>query len=383
MLIVVDYIRKHGLQALAENFGVLIKRHSQFPQLVMLKYHQIDSPLGNPVVQQCRGLILDESKDWAVVSFPYTKFFNHGEGHAADIDWSSAVVYEKLDGSLMTLYFNPYSEAWEVASSGDPEASGQIMSLVDTRFCDLFWKTWSSMGYRLPNKAASQFCFMFELMTPFNRIVVPQMESKIVLHGVRLLDSTSGWPEMPPEDAAEQHGWLCVRSFKLSTIEDIIKSAQSIDPMEQEGYVIRDADFNRLKVKSPQYVAIHHVKDSMSVRRMIEIVRTNEGSEFLTYFPELRGLYEQVRERFDVLFSKLEHAWETHRHIADQKEFALAIKGTPCSGILFGLRNGKCDSIRSGLIATNIRNLERELEADKIDVSGLNLYNGVEEAQAE
>jgi tRNA splicing ligase len=53
------------------------------------------------VVQECRGLILDESANWRIVAFPYTKFFNYGEEHAASIDWSTACVQEKLDGSLM------------------------------------------------------------------------------------------------------------------------------------------------------------------------------------------------------------------------------------------------------------------------------------------
>jgi hypothetical protein len=78
---------------------------------------------------------LDSKADWRVVCYPYNKFFNFGEPYAVtDIDWSSAVVYEKYDGSLATLYH--YKGEWMVASSGVPDASGSIDN--NTTFRQLF-----------------------------------------------------------------------------------------------------------------------------------------------------------------------------------------------------------------------------------------------------
>ena len=67
--------------------------------LVMFKYDQIESDMSLPIVQECRGLILDfDTND--IVSFPFKKFFNAGETNAAEIDWSSCWVGEKIDGSI-------------------------------------------------------------------------------------------------------------------------------------------------------------------------------------------------------------------------------------------------------------------------------------------
>src|SRR5277367_6643581 len=92
-----QYLSTHSLTELEAAFGIKAKRHAQFPNLVMLKYSQINSPMAEPVVQQCRGIILDQTNDWAVVSYPFDKFFNYGEPNAAAIDWPRAKVYEKLD----------------------------------------------------------------------------------------------------------------------------------------------------------------------------------------------------------------------------------------------------------------------------------------------
>ena len=67
--------------------------------LVLLKYDQLNSDLGNDIVQECRGLILD-SDTFDIVSYPFNKFFNYGESHAATIDWASAYVTQKLDGCV-------------------------------------------------------------------------------------------------------------------------------------------------------------------------------------------------------------------------------------------------------------------------------------------
>ncbi len=109
------------------NYAIKVVAHRQYPHLISLKYSQIDSPMGEKIVQQCRGIVLDRSQDWAIVSYPYDKFFNYGEGHRATVNWSTARVYEKLDGSLMTLYF--YEGAWHVQSSGTPDAGGEVGGL--------------------------------------------------------------------------------------------------------------------------------------------------------------------------------------------------------------------------------------------------------------
>ena len=360
MIEVVEYIKQNGLQALADNYAISVKRHKYYNNLVLLKYSQLNSPMAEKVVQQSRGIILDEDHDWSIVSWPYNKFFNHGEGHAAKIDWDTARVYEKLDGSLVTLYY--YDCKWQVASSGLPDASGEVLG-TSTTFHDLFWKTWDKMGYQLPQK--KHCCFMFELMTPYNRVVVRHKEPKLVLHGGRNLGT---FKELNPVIEAHLNGWECAKVFPLQSWDDIIAAAKQLDPMEGEGYVVCDANYNRVKVKSPQYVAVAHMKDGFTTRRLLEIVRTNENSEFLSYYPEYTELYYEIKIKYEKMVGRIEGFYEAIKDIDDRKQFALKATTQKFSGILFSLKFGKFDTIQQSLADMNIRVLEQWLGMKSVEL---------------
>jgi hypothetical protein len=326
-----------------------------------------------PVVHECRGLILDEADAWRVVSYPFRKFFNYGEPHAAPIDWPTARVYEKLDGSLMTLY--PYRGAWHVASNGLPDAGGHVYA-HDFSFAELFWRVWREKGYTLPDLGAGT-CFMFELMTPFNRVIVRHDAHRLVLIGARRLGD---FHEIPLDDAASGTNWEVVRSFPLGCLADCLAAAESLKPVEAEGYVVCDAAFNRIKVKGAQYVALTHLKESVSPRRLLDIVRANESDEFLAYFPEWRPAYESVRARFDGLCAELEAAYERIKGIGEQKAFALEAVKTRCPGALFALRAGTFMSVRDYFAAATLQSVERTvgdmsdllpaLETKRPDIAG-------------
>ncbi len=97
MLEVQKYLnRGNRLEDLEKEYGVY---HRIKNGKVVLSYDQIKSPMGEKICQECRGLVLREHT-WEIVCFPFKKFFNSGEGHAAEINWETARVLEKIDGCL-------------------------------------------------------------------------------------------------------------------------------------------------------------------------------------------------------------------------------------------------------------------------------------------
>lgn len=338
-----SYLRGGGtLDALLATYAIKHRRHERYPNLVLLKYNQIESPFAEPIVRECRGIILDEQSDWCVVSRAFDKFFNHGEALAADIDWSTARVQEKVDGSLCVVY--AYDGAWHVATTGTPDASGDING-SGTRFADLFWST-----LRPVTSATDLFpptdcgvCFFFELTSPQNRVVVVHTEASLTFLGARhLTDGEISWKKalslLPWARAVSEH--------PLQSLADIGKSFETLSPLKTEGYVVVDAAFNRIKVKHPGYVALHHAKDGLTQRAFVEIARKGEVSEVLTAFPEFRPLLDDATRRLDALTLKVEADYARLMDIPEQKAFAFEALKTRCSSALFAVRAKKALSVR-------------------------------------
>ena len=337
-----------SLEYLTETYGLKIVRGKQYPNLVLFSYDMVRSPMRDPLVRQCRGLILDEANDWDVVSHPFDKFFNYGEGMAAEIDWASASFQEKLDGSMIQVYH--HDGAWHAGTTGTPDGSGSVNKL-DMTFRDLFLSTF--WQFHTFSELTEGFTYIFELVTPQNRNIVFRDGPGVFLLSARNL--IDGREQLRPA------GWsgMCPPIYPIGSIEDAIASFAAIDPTEREGYVVVDRHFNRVKVKHPGYVRLHHLAGGYSQRTLLDVIRKNEDAELLSVFPQWRTDAEAMRNAYSQLV----------RHINDdylkllafepqsQKAFAEHATQTLCPGALFALRNGKSAGIVAYLASMHIDHL--------------------------
>lgn len=354
MLKVQEFLNQYSLDALVEKYSIHVKRHIDYPNLVQLKYDQLNSPMSKDVVQECRGVILDENDNWKVICLPFTKFFNYHEGQADKINWKTATKYEKIDGSLMTMYH--YDHKWHVASSGLPDASGQIKD-QDFTMKDLFWKTWDELKFDKPDFILMNY--MFEMSSPFTKIIVPHTSSSISLIGARDLESLE---ERTVEETSAFFNWNTPHTFEVESLEDAVEFCKHLNPMKQEGLVIVDSKFNRIKVKSPQYVCLGllgHGPDykKLDPKYILEIIRTNEGSEFLSYMPQYKDMYDSIKSKYETLIFELSNLYEEIKDIENQREFAIKAQTSKCSGLFFSLRNKKTNSVKDYLFEMNIKAL--------------------------
>ena len=109
--------------------------------------------------------------------------------------------------------------------------------------------------------------------------------------------------------------------------------------------MVVDRNFNRIKVKTPQYVALHRLRDGMGPKALVALAQANEGDEFLSYFPEYTAKYNEIKEKLDSLILASEIFYEHNENIKSQKEFALKVKDTPFGPACFALRAGKTSSM--------------------------------------
>lgn len=309
--------------------------------LVLFKYNQIESDFSQPIVQESRGIIL-ERDTWNIVCHPFHKFFNYGEGFAADIDWSSARVQSKEDGSLIKVYY--YNNKWNIATNGTINAFEAPIEAPFSdieNFGDLFIHAVKSMIHdesRLFSQLDEEYTHLFELCTPYNRIVVPY-------DGFRVFYLSSKHNETGKEKKI-QYLIPGPREFDLNNLDEVVEMANTLS-YDNEGYVVVDNNLNRIKIKSPAYLKAHRLRGEgvITIRKILGILLIEEQSEFLSYFPEYIESFNKVGNALQNLISTLNNDIEEAKEYKDKdrKEFAMWAKQKLMPSILFAWLDGKVD----------------------------------------
>lgn len=331
----------HGLDHVKEYLKLDVKEKGN---LVLLKYRQLEADWSKPALLECRGIILDRDNYWKVVSYPYEKFFNIGEGYCAAINWDNVKFYEKSDGSLTNLYF--YNGKWHVQTSGVIDGDAQT-NHVTMRFNELFWNTveivYGSV-YDFTEKLNTNYNYMFELCTPWNIVVTPHEDYTIKLHGVRDM-TTYEWVDIDSIDL------LKVKTYNLKSLNDMYSKLEDM-PWMEEGFVVFDG-VNRAKIKNPKYVAVHHTVTGVSPYAIVNVIKTNEIDEYLAYFKHKADDINFIKENWDAELKRLQDIYNTVKNIDDQKEFALAVFASGLeksfTGIMFAMRNNNIADIHAGM----------------------------------
>jgi hypothetical protein len=372
MLAIIKYIKENGLEAALKEFKL---KSRDYDKKVLIKYDQIASSMGIEEVQDCRGLIL-EKDTWKIMCLSFRKFFNNAEGHAATIDWDTAHVLEKLDGSMIQVYFDWNKNKWFAATTGTAEGEGEVNNKMGTTFNELFWNT-------VNNKYSFNDClldkdhiYVFELTTPYNIVVKPHGESSVSLLAVRnrttLLEI--GYNDL--KMVAESLGLPLVKAYDLNANNAgvLIKTFESM-VWHDEGYVVVDAKFDRVKLKNPAYVAVHHLKSKTSEHAIMDVVKTNEIDEFIATFPERKEEIEGLHTNYVKLVDVLEDAWDSlkdkrPKNITpkEKKKFAMAVfeligkEGLKdYSGMFFGMNDGKIATVQEYMMKYDNKKLYKAL----------------------
>lgn len=309
----------------------------------MFNYSQIYSDFYNPIVRECRGIILTD-RIHKPVCVPFFKFGNYGEGYVDTIDWGSARVQEKVDGSLIKVW--NYGGKWRVSTNGTINAYDAALNSGTQykSFGELFDTAKKNSGLVF-NKLDKNCTYMFELISPYNRVVVPYSDTELIHLGCR--------NNITLEEFDCDIGVKKPKTYGFKTLDECIKMASEL-PFSEEGYVVVDKNWHRNKIKSPAYVAAHHLKNNgiVTPERIVEMIRMNEQDEFLNYHPEYICDFAKVRSsigdftiscEFDYKYALMDHYNE------DRKKFAEYAKYTRCSACMFALLDGKAKDSKQWL----------------------------------
>ncbi|ANA49236.1 RNA ligase [Pseudomonas phage phiPMW] len=321
-----------GLASLHLELGIKAKIYED-EGLIVLNYSQIDSPKTHPIVQECRGLIIDN--DLTVVARPFDRFFNYGEALNVmpEIDWENASIFEKVDGSLIKIYF--HKGRWEVATRGTAFAESECMGHGIT-FKELVFnalKVHDDDGFQYLMNNAYLFrdtTYLFELTCVENRVV--RHYHGYNLHFLAARDNVSG------NYSEECRDWLrspdCIlygivkhpKRYALGSADEALQAAKELKNLD-EGFIVYQNAVPIAKIKSPAYVAVHHIRgEGLNPKRIMELVLSGEHDEYLSYFPEDRPIIQPYVDSLLDMLNIIAVTYPRLNQATTPKAFAAAIK---------------------------------------------------------
>jgi hypothetical protein len=288
----------------AEPYSIKVKREDGF---VIFNYNQLSSNFNLDIVRECRGIIFHEG-EWEVpVCHAFDKFGNYGEEYIPEMDWSTVTVSEKIDGSIMKLW--NFAGEWVVSTNGNIFAyKSPIDDIRRDNFEQVFWEgVRKHFGQTIADaydieiedwlkSLDTGYTYIFELVSPFNRVVIPYETTDVYFLGARNNISNNQWG-CDEATAKRFHMDMFPRPklYPMTTYEEIAEAAMNL-PWKEEGYVCYDSKFNRCKIKSPSYVVAHFARNNNVITRkhLIDVYLKGEEQEFLIYAEDYRGQMEYV-----------------------------------------------------------------------------------------
>jgi RNA ligase len=313
--------------------GLLYKQvHPSLPLTIWNYTEKVQyENLWDEVTLMCRGLVTDNNGD--IVASPFQKFFNIEEGKFEPTE--KFEVYEKMDGSLGIVFW--YRGQWVVATRGSFTSDQSIKAK------EILRKYNTDIMFR-------HLTFCFEIIYPENRIVLDYgTDEKLVLLGT--FDKNGKEMDV---DMWSQWGFDVVK--KYDGINDY-KQLKEMVKNDQEGFVVKFSNGDRVKVKGIEYLRLHKIMTNVTTTGVWEYLKNGEDvmeilkdvpdefyNKIKTYVQHLKYGYFQISEDAGKKFDGMMYGkYNDKEPIEDRKEFAEWVLTQPkhMSGILFRMFDKK------------------------------------------
>ena len=302
MLEVVKFIKEHENWREILTTDPYMLRISEKDSLIMLNYTQgASAPC--EIVNECRGLILDAANDYKVIRYSFYRFYNYGEDGAADLDFRSLRVQDKIDGSMVMLYW--YDDRWHISTRSTFDCDNTPVHGNSAKtYGYLIKKAMHNQNINMYN-LDKRYTHVFELVSPDARVIINYPETKLYYLMSRN-NETYEEVILPIGCVRPRYHMLSNFNGSMSAVEvfkEINDMANEYDGSKFEGFVVLDKHNNRVKVKNIDWIRLHILYNNGNVdeERSLNMFFTGESSEFLSYFPEYTGVVNASVSKYERL----------------------------------------------------------------------------------
>jgi RNA ligase len=277
----------------------------------------------------CRGLITDLSGN--VIARPFQKFFSY-EQLNGKVPFEPFEVYEKLDGSLGILYW----------LDGEPNIAtrGSFTSEQALKATQILQEKYDHIKF---NKGLT---YLFEIIYPANRIVVDygNIEDLFLLATIET-------------DSGIEHPLPSINMPIVKRYNGIteFKKLLEIQEPNKEGFVVRFASGQRVKLKFEDYKRLHKLLTGINAKYIWEHMSSGADiSTLLEQVPdEYYGWVKSIQGNLQMQYLEIEtQAKSDFNTVAEimgglntmrlfRKEAAIRFKDYKYPGILFAMLDGK------------------------------------------
>lgn len=219
------------------------------------------SDFSDPIVQEARGIIVD-TETLEVVCWPFRKFGNHTESYADPIDWTTARVLEKVDGSIIKLWFDAREARWQFSTNGMIRAEdAPVEDPGNGNFGELIRNAdnYSSIPFETLDGNCT---YIFELVSPQTQVVILYSTTSLYHLGTR--NNLTG------QELEANIGIRTPAAYPITSLQQCMDAAIALntgDVITGEGFVVVDGGYNRVKVKSPDYFIQHALTQKKTITR--------------------------------------------------------------------------------------------------------------------
>ena len=360
---VIDYLNAHGVNGLVRDKAIHVREHkSPYQNLMVLNYDQINSPKNDEITMLCRNLIVQFCDDgFHVVSRSFDRFFNLGEmeDYYTDFVWENATAQEKMDGSLISIYWNPLSMRWEVSTSGTAFGESEIYSsgvtyrqgvLAAFDVDDSNFNIWVDTIFH------REYTYIFEFVSPENRIVTPYKKAEMILLAVRN-HATGEYNDTEKTDCYNRSvsvgatiypskmglKFRLVEQFQIQSSGEIVDATESLTGLK-EGFVVVDKNNKRIKIKNSQYLILHKLRGKLTGltrRDVFGLILSGESEEYLSYFKEDIDMFDKAKVEIDNQLSRMDLVYVDCNWLLSDKDFANSIILEDAKSYMFSARKNK------------------------------------------
>jgi hypothetical protein len=318
-------------------YNLTIKNHPTYENLYLFSYNQIASDFHNPIVKVSRGSVFEITDNVRPICLPFFKFGNIGESYCDEIDPNSFQGFEKIDGSLIKLFY--YMGKWHWMTNNGFDTTQKTCSIVcrynepETEKMDTFQQL---IDYSLSKhigweeNLAIGWTYMFELISPRNRIICQYPKTDLILLGSRDYNQQ----EHSAEETKELFNFpfSIPKKIDARNVKEVLAYCDEIKDDSEEGIVVVDKDFHRVKIKCAFYKHLKFIKGEtyFSEKAIFESCLNGEIDDAVVAFPEIKAKADEIKailqKQWNKLFDIAKLGKEKYKELENRKAYAEWVK---------------------------------------------------------